>query len=111
MSVMDEMACRLIAEERGGEGEKRLRAVLEELCSLVSLAWNATDPKAETASDGFCYRCPNGLGSGMSRYFRHEGRSIEYLRGALLQRLERDGIPIPDGWGPDGKEIRKELPA
>lgn len=65
--------------------------VLHHLCSSVALIYRSqndyTDP-----SDGFCNKC---LSRGMS--FQHAGKTLEYLRQAVKEKLTRDGFQIIEG--------------
>ena len=77
--------------------------VVEQVCAIVSMAWNAVDPKAETASDGFCKRCPF-RGNEMS--YRNEGKGVDFVRQAVIEKIKRDGLPWPSNFDEQGFELK-----
>lgn len=80
--------------------------VLRELCSIVGLVYEALDDYSEP-SDGFCDRCP---WHDQPDRFQHSGRTVEWVRAAVVEKLKRDGKAIPDGFDPEtGREIHTEV--
>lgn len=77
-------------------GERGHRAIVEQLCRMVSMVYAATDPECKHASDGFCDECPNT--GRMASYFRHDGKTIDFIKDAIRLKFEYDGIPIPKGF-------------
>lgn len=76
--------------------------VIQELCAIKSLAWNAIDPNSTTACDCICSKRPIKDHSG----FRHSDLSLDYVRKAVLRALKEDGLKVPKGFDPEtGKEI------
>ncbi|CAB4191778.1 hypothetical protein UFOVP1229_135 [uncultured Caudovirales phage] len=77
-------------------GEHGHKAIITQLCRIVSIVYFATDPECRHASDGFCDECPNT--GGKVGYFRHDGKTIDFIKEAIRLKLEYDGIPIPEGF-------------
>lgn len=78
----------------------------EEMCAILGLAFYSIGDFGSPC-DGFCLRCPNGIGSGREHYYRNSGEVIEYVRTAVVEKLKRDGHKIADGFDPcTGEEVR-----
>lgn len=69
------------------EGKECKKAVIMELCKLQAITTDVLDPKAEYARDCICHR---QIGSDNS--IRNDCVGIAYLRRAVINQLERDGI-------------------
>lgn len=79
-------------EPRGYVGRNGHAAFITELCKLVSNVYSAIDPLCRHASDGFCDECPN-TGAGVE-YFRHDGKTLEFIRQAVQEKFDRDLLPV-----------------
>lgn len=78
------------------------KEVIREACRIFSMAYHSV-ANYERPSDGFCDLCPF---DGSSR-FRHDGEILDYVRQAVVEKLNRDGHKIAPGYDPDtGKELR-----
>ena len=66
--------------------------IIELLCEITGLVFHSIRDYSEP-SDCVCgsHRCP-----GFS--FAHSGRTVAWIRQAVVEKLERDGIPIADGY-------------
>ena len=76
--------------------------VIEHVCTTVSMAYHSIGDFTE-ASDGFCHRCraiyPESC-------FQHSGKSLRYVRDAVVAKLKADGFKICDGFDPEtGDEL------
>ena len=81
--------------------------VIREMCLITAMVYHSIGDY-EWPSDGFCDLCP------ASKYdewnFRHAGKTIDYVREAVVEKLKRDGIEIADGFTITGREINAEEP-
>ena len=64
--------------------------VIEHVCQTVGIAYNSIGDY-EHASDGFCNKCPF---HNEPDNFQHEGKSLEYVRNAVVEKLKADGHVI-----------------
>lgn len=81
-----------------------LRETIREMCSIRALAYQSIGDYTY-ASDGFCDKCPNARPE-TSYQFRDDGRMTEYVRLAVLEKLQRDGHAVAPGFSPvTGKEM------
>lgn len=77
--------------------------VIRAVCAIVSLAYHSIGDYSE-ASDGFCETCRAQHGSNWN--YANSGRTIEYVRQAVLEKLKADGHKIDAAFDPEtGKEI------
>lgn len=85
--------------ERGHAASRlRGREVLREYCLIQALVYRSMDDYAY-ASDGFCAECPNGIDKNFA-FFRHDGKTIDYIRQAVVEKLHRDRILISEYFDP-----------
>ena len=65
--------------------------VIRHLCTTVALVYRSVNDYTEP-SDGFCQRCRvenSNLGE-----FRHSGRTLRYVRQAVVEKLQEDGYKL-----------------
>jgi len=75
--------------------------IIQEVCSIVALAYRSLGDYSH-ASDGFCQHC-QAQHPGWT--FQHDGRTLDYVRLAVVEKLRRDGVEIAPGFDPlTGKE-------
>ena len=73
---------------------------IREACSIVALAFHSIGDY-RSPSDGFCDQCPNHH----STHYQNAGRTLKYVRLAVLKQLKRDGYKIHKGFNArTGKE-------
>ena len=78
--------------------------VIEHVCQTVALAYQSIGDFIEP-SDGFCDKCPYAN----TAHFQHSGKTLRYVRDAVVAKLKDDGYKIADGFDPmTGDEIPKE---
>ena len=78
--------------------------VLHHLCTTVGLVYKTIGDYTE-ASDGFCGQCTATMGG--IRGFQHSGRTLKYVRQAVVEKLARDGYkPTLD---PDDDEVMDRI--
>lgn len=74
------------------------KGAIREACRIMALAFRSIDD--DHPSDGFCEECPFHGAS-----YRNDGRILDYMRVAVLEKLKRDGFKIADGFDPEtGRE-------
>ena len=61
--------------------------VIQHLCETVACVFH-TKHEYEYPSDGFCRECERDCGCGD---FQHSGRTLAYVRDAVIEKLIRDG--------------------
>lgn len=75
--------------------------VIRELCRIVALVYRSIDDYTNP-SDGFCDLCPF---HDNPQCFKHSGKTIDYVRQAVVEKLKRDGVRIAQGFNPEtGRE-------
>ena len=79
------------------------KEAIREACSIVGLAYYSIDNHRH-ASDGFCDRCPVGEWG----EYRNDGIALDYVRRAVVEKLQRDGHKIARGFDNDGRELFTE---
>lgn len=67
--------------------------VIRHLCETVALAYRSIGDYSE-ACDCFC---DSGLFSGTAD-FQHSGKTLKYVRQAVLEKLKADGVKIEAGF-------------
>ena len=89
---------------QGGGGMTRDEAIIE-ACSIVALAYHSIGDYSH-ASDGFCSQCPAATSAYFEADYRNDGRALAFVRQAVVEKLERDGIVIADRFDPEtGEEV------
>ena len=73
-----------------------------EACSIVSLAYRSIGDYSR-ASDGFCIKCPAGRHGGWN--YSNDGFALAFVRQAVVEKLNREGIQIADGFDSTGREV------
>lgn len=68
-------------------------------CSIMAIVSHAQG--FDVSNDGFCEKCPAGNPS-VEWEFRNSGRSLRYMRDAVVEKLARDGYTVP-------KDILEEM--
>ena len=71
---------------------------IREACSIVSLAYRSVGDYS-AASDGFCDECEVKQ-SPLSNY-SNQGFALQYVREAVLLKLELDGYNVDGRFNPD----------
>ena len=75
--------------------------VVREYCRISALAYHTLDDFTH-ANDGFCFECPYRD----TPNFRNDGKIIDYVRAAVVEKLKRDGYTISQGFDQEtGKEL------
>jgi hypothetical protein len=74
--------------------------VLKHLCRTVALVYRTQDDYSQ-ASDGFCELCPGGKPDSKWN-FQHSGKTLEYVRRAVIKAL------VADGYTPDLGVLKDE---
>ena len=64
--------------------------VLEHICTTVALVYQSIGDYTE-ASDGFCKKCPFW---NKPNAFSHSGKTLRYVRDAVVAKLKADGYQI-----------------
>jgi hypothetical protein len=79
---------------------------IESACQTMTLAYHSIGDYMHE-SDGFCHRCPHSHGND----FRNAGKTLAYVRAAVVAKLKADGYKIADGFDPEtGEEIMEDAP-
>ena len=69
--------------------------VIEHVCQTVALAYHSIGDYSH-ASDGFCRKCPKGKKAD----YRNSGKTLRYVRDAVVAKLLADGIAVASGFDP-----------
>lgn len=81
---------------------------IQEACSIVALAYRGVGDYSR-ASDWFCARCNHDQNPdnafGLSWSYQNQGQALAFVRAAVVEKLTREGYSIPEGFGPDGREV------
>lgn len=77
---------------------------IRETCSIIALAYHSIGDYSEP-SDGFCDKCEKL--HGILWNYQNSGKTIQYVREAVLKALKADGHKVVAGFDPiTGKEIK-----
>ena len=63
--------------------------VITYVCRITALVYLSIGDYSH-ASDGFCKICPNTNRPN----FRHDGKTLEYIKQAVIEKLKKDGYEI-----------------
>ena len=62
--------------------------VIKELCDIVGMVYQSMGDFSH-ASDCFCEDWQGAV------HFRHEGKTLEFVKQAVVEKLHRDGFSLP----------------
>jgi len=88
------------------QSDKKLdrEAAIAEACSITALVYHSIGDYSH-ASDGFCAKCAARDFAHLTDY-RNAGRTLAYVRLAAVEKLQRDGFRIAQGFDPStGREM------
>lgn len=74
-------------------------------CEIVALAYHAVGDYTH-ASDGFCHECPQQTGQAKwAGSYRNDGIALDWVRRAVVERIEREGMQVPIGFDRAGRTL------
>jgi hypothetical protein len=74
--------------------------VIEHLCETVALVYSSINDYSEP-SDGFCIKCQQRR---TKVHFQHSGKTLNYVREAVIAKLKADGYVIAAEPNPSDNE-------